>query len=380
MSIPRDLKVEIPGYGTDKINAAYSLGGPKLTRQDDQGAALGLADQPRRQHQLRRLPRRGQRLGCVYIDVDRRYFNDNDRPAAQRSTTRRSTSSRATRSCAARTRWTTSATATSTPTSSARARQQDVPAPGQGPDRRRQLFGNAQELLRIFGRYTQTDIADVERRSCGCSSSRVRVRRAPGARGPVPGDSYERVLRHGHRRRHRAHRRASSCTRARKARRRGRRRKLTPDPTPRSPKKKPAKPSTQPRRSSRASPTATRRRGPGRDGVDSKLAVPDLLPQVRHHGSSRYARPARSGSTTIRDRAAQATAPTGSCVTRRGHRPVLGVQGTTWPTRRSSTTRTRRARSAAASTALLRRRRLRLVAWRTGNAVYWVSNTLLRRR
>ncbi len=23
-SIPRDLKVEIPGYGTDKINAAYS--------------------------------------------------------------------------------------------------------------------------------------------------------------------------------------------------------------------------------------------------------------------------------------------------------------------------------------------------------------------
>ena len=31
MSIPRDLKVEIPGYGTDKINAAYELGGPRLT-------------------------------------------------------------------------------------------------------------------------------------------------------------------------------------------------------------------------------------------------------------------------------------------------------------------------------------------------------------
>src|SRR5215204_478035 len=31
MSIPRDLKVEIPGYGTGKFNEAYSYGGTKLT-------------------------------------------------------------------------------------------------------------------------------------------------------------------------------------------------------------------------------------------------------------------------------------------------------------------------------------------------------------
>ena len=31
MSLPRDLKVKIPGHGTDKINAAYELGGPRLT-------------------------------------------------------------------------------------------------------------------------------------------------------------------------------------------------------------------------------------------------------------------------------------------------------------------------------------------------------------
>jgi LCP family protein required for cell wall assembly len=30
LSIPRDLKVEVPGEGTEKINAAYSLGGPEL--------------------------------------------------------------------------------------------------------------------------------------------------------------------------------------------------------------------------------------------------------------------------------------------------------------------------------------------------------------
>ena len=28
MSLPRDLKVEIPGHGTDKINAAYRPAGP----------------------------------------------------------------------------------------------------------------------------------------------------------------------------------------------------------------------------------------------------------------------------------------------------------------------------------------------------------------
>ncbi len=30
LSIPRDLKVEVPGHGTQKINAAFSLGGPEL--------------------------------------------------------------------------------------------------------------------------------------------------------------------------------------------------------------------------------------------------------------------------------------------------------------------------------------------------------------
>lgn len=30
LSIPRDLKVEVPGHGTEKINAAYALGGPDL--------------------------------------------------------------------------------------------------------------------------------------------------------------------------------------------------------------------------------------------------------------------------------------------------------------------------------------------------------------
>ena len=31
MSLPRDLHVDIPGHGRDKLNAAYSLGGTTLT-------------------------------------------------------------------------------------------------------------------------------------------------------------------------------------------------------------------------------------------------------------------------------------------------------------------------------------------------------------
>jgi len=33
LSIPRDLRVEVPGYGTEKVNAANQLGGPGLTIQ-----------------------------------------------------------------------------------------------------------------------------------------------------------------------------------------------------------------------------------------------------------------------------------------------------------------------------------------------------------
>lgn len=77
MSIPRDLKVEIPGYGTGKFNEAYSYGGTKLTAEtikdltdlsinhvvnvDFLGFAQGV-----------------YAIGCVYVDVDRRYYHSNE--------------------------------------------------------------------------------------------------------------------------------------------------------------------------------------------------------------------------------------------------------------------------------------------------------------
>jgi LCP family protein required for cell wall assembly len=37
LSIPRDIEVDIPGHGTNKVNAAYALGGPALTIETIEG-------------------------------------------------------------------------------------------------------------------------------------------------------------------------------------------------------------------------------------------------------------------------------------------------------------------------------------------------------
>jgi LCP family protein required for cell wall assembly len=84
MSIPRDLKVEIYRRGTvqtAKINAAYNEGGPGLAARTVQNV-LNLpgginhvidVDFGGFRHAV-------DRVGCIYTDVDRRYFNDNSGP------------------------------------------------------------------------------------------------------------------------------------------------------------------------------------------------------------------------------------------------------------------------------------------------------------
>jgi LCP family protein required for cell wall assembly len=81
LSVPRDLKVNLPGRGTAKLNAAYAYGGVPLTVKT-----------------LKRVLKTGidhvvdvdfagfralvNELDCVYTDVDRHYFNRNDGSAA----------------------------------------------------------------------------------------------------------------------------------------------------------------------------------------------------------------------------------------------------------------------------------------------------------
>ena len=75
MSLPRDLKVNIPGRGVDKINAAYSYGGPALTLQTVK-QLTGLPINHVINVTFKGFWRAVNAIGCVYADVDRDYFND----------------------------------------------------------------------------------------------------------------------------------------------------------------------------------------------------------------------------------------------------------------------------------------------------------------
>jgi LCP family protein required for cell wall assembly len=78
LSIPRDLKVLIPGFGINKINAAYSLGGANLTAK----TIKSLFGEDFKINHIINVNFAGFReavdaLGCVYADVDRRYYHSN---------------------------------------------------------------------------------------------------------------------------------------------------------------------------------------------------------------------------------------------------------------------------------------------------------------
>lgn len=86
LNVPRDLVVDIPGRGRAKINEAYSIGGLDLVVETVK-ATLGLA----KIHHAMAVDFKGFRkvvnaLGCIYTDVDRHYFNDNAGPGPDYAT------------------------------------------------------------------------------------------------------------------------------------------------------------------------------------------------------------------------------------------------------------------------------------------------------
>ena len=86
MSVPRDLKVDLflPNgrvkFG-DKINDAYAQGGPRLAVKTV-SETLGIDINHVVDMNFGGFRHAVNRIGCVYTDVDRRYFNDNLGPGA----------------------------------------------------------------------------------------------------------------------------------------------------------------------------------------------------------------------------------------------------------------------------------------------------------
>jgi LCP family protein required for cell wall assembly len=75
-SLPRDLQVNIPGYGVGKLNEAYTVGGIKKTL----ATVTNFTGQPINhvvEINFYGFADAVNAIDCVYVDVDRDYFNDN---------------------------------------------------------------------------------------------------------------------------------------------------------------------------------------------------------------------------------------------------------------------------------------------------------------
>jgi polyisoprenyl-teichoic acid--peptidoglycan teichoic acid transferase len=85
LSIPRDLRVTIPGDGIDKVNAAYSDGGPRLTVRTIQKLFRDRVGQALPINNVINVNFGGfheavNYIGGVYVDIDRRYYNEDTGP------------------------------------------------------------------------------------------------------------------------------------------------------------------------------------------------------------------------------------------------------------------------------------------------------------
>jgi polyisoprenyl-teichoic acid--peptidoglycan teichoic acid transferase len=75
LSLPRDLRVDIPGHGLNKLNTAYAFGGAALAIRTVK-ELTGININHYMQVDFQAFQKLADSLGGVYVDVDRRYFNN----------------------------------------------------------------------------------------------------------------------------------------------------------------------------------------------------------------------------------------------------------------------------------------------------------------
>jgi LCP family protein required for cell wall assembly len=75
LSLPRDLRLEVPGHGFQKINAAYAFGGAALAIETAQNLT-GVDVDHYVEIDLGAFEDMTTSIGGVYVDVDRRYYYD----------------------------------------------------------------------------------------------------------------------------------------------------------------------------------------------------------------------------------------------------------------------------------------------------------------
>jgi LCP family protein required for cell wall assembly len=377
MSIPRDLRVDIPGFGRQKINAAYENGGPKLAVKTIR-QLLGVPITHVVNINFGGFQRAVDRLGCVFMDVDRRYFNDNMPPAGgggayavidvkagyQRLCGEDALSF-------VRFRHLDSDLVRA-------ARQQDFLRQAKDQIGLSRIFGDRKTLLRIFGKYTQTDIQDET------AILRLLKLAVKSASNPVqeiqfktvtdvPGTSDLAIS-------------PESLARLRKqfmdakGSKGGR---GTPKKTAKD-RKREQRQQQQKRRTNSSVPAGLFEAKQVAEDLGVRLATdperpatfPVYYPKLAAIGSAYSADGTRA--YRIRDRGKNSFQAYRMVVSAPGVGQYYGIQGMTWkaPPILDNPSETRKINGRKYE--LFRDGdRLRLVAWRTPRAVYWVSNTLL---
>jgi polyisoprenyl-teichoic acid--peptidoglycan teichoic acid transferase len=362
MSLPRDLKVNIPGHGVNKINAAYEFGGPALTL-DVVKKLTGLPVNHVINVTFKGFWRAVNAVGCVYVDVDRDYFNDsaefeyiNIDPGYQRLCARKALQY-------VRFRHYDDDLVRS-------ARQQDFLRQMKQQVTYTDLISKRDRLMRIFGRNTATD---------GGLRSRKEILRLVklayfSAGQPIQEIHFEGQIGPSYV--------EASDAQVQKLVQRFLDVKESPGPRGRAPGERPARKPRGKQRRSAESLNLYDASGLGEDqGLQAVQAgaggsLPVFYPTLLLN-SSQFAQPPRvyklMGPDAKRYGAYR-------MVIRRtnANGEYYGLQGTTWknPPILADPTETRKI-GGRSYDLYFAGDRLRLVAWRTPKAAYWVSNTLL---
>jgi polyisoprenyl-teichoic acid--peptidoglycan teichoic acid transferase len=158
LSLPRDLRVNIPGYGVGKLNDAYTVGGPKKTLEVVK-QITGLKINHVVNVDFQGFEQAINAIDCVYVDVDRDYFHTNEGLAVSDYYSEIDINAGYQMLCGDRALQYVRYRHTDNDIVRA-ARQQDFLREARqkiGPSR---LFNDRDELLKIFTRYTTSDIDD----------------------------------------------------------------------------------------------------------------------------------------------------------------------------------------------------------------------------
>jgi LCP family protein required for cell wall assembly len=367
MNVPRDLLVDIPGSGRDKINASYSTGGPRLTLKTIK-QLLSTPERPFKISHVVDVKFSGfqdivDSINCVYLDIDRRYFNENPayadidiQPGYQKI-------------CGydaleyARFR--------EEDTDLVRAaRQQDVLRQAKAQVKTSSLVSKRRKLLRIFGSYSQSDkglrdrgqVIQLLKLALFSANKPVNQVQFPAIISPDPKDTYLRFKQD-------ELDKAISAFLDGKASVSG-----NPQLTPTEAEKQEKRRKRRDRGGRGANVEDS-----GTAGEDQAVAIatevpyPVFFPQMRTPGSvyidTPRVYPIKRGKSTYTSYR--------MVLKQGGIGEYYGVQGTSWKDP-PILDGPREDRKIGNRTFQLYYdgRRIRLVAWKTDKAVYWISNTL----